>query len=117
MGHADGDGQKAIRSADWDLGAQSGPEAWIGWRCAGSGTGLRGNAEESCGCGVGNHANCRCLTRHVESRPYPSESVAGLWPSSLHAFCQGHLIGTDGRSRGQTVSLAFCDHPSGMDQR
>lgn len=57
MGHPDGDGQKAIRAVDWNLGAQSGLELWIYWSHEITETGLRGNAEDSCRCKVSHHAH------------------------------------------------------------
>lgn len=45
MGHPDGDGQKAIRAVEWNLGMQSGLETWMFRSHAINEMGLRGDRE------------------------------------------------------------------------
>lgn len=106
MGHPDGDGQKAIRAGDWNLGAQSGLQSWVCRSHAINETGLRGNTEDSYRCRVSHMP-----TEHVSPATWRANCAPQLSDRTLAQLCAcpltGHLVWTDGRSRGQTVSVAL----------
>lgn len=51
--------------------------------------------------------SCQLKTAHLPhgGPTVPLESTMGLWPDSMYACWQGQLVCTDGRSRGQTLSV------------
>lgn len=81
MGHAGGDGQKAIRLVNWCLGVQSGLVIWICQSLAINEPAWRGIAGDGGRCWI-NHHDQRCPTGHMDTTKH-LRYTTGHWPISM----------------------------------